>query len=146
MLAHELTHTIQQRGGRLARVAGGTKYDAPRLEWRPENYADYNPAWQPALTGSGRLQRQTAGPTVEPAPRPAPEPTLVDILKGCMVDLGLGGLISRVAAILMCLLAWAGGPGGFVLCLKIVGIILAVDTVAALIRCFADRRAAGRPS
>jgi hypothetical protein len=74
---------------------------------------------------------------------------LVDAIKSCLVEIGKPNLIGRAGAMAACLAGFLAGPAGAPwawTCLKVMGIVLTLATVAQLLVCIAARMMSPKPA
>jgi hypothetical protein len=169
LLAHELTHVVQQaRGPRPASAALTVGQSGDRYEREANRVAErvarparpVGQAWkqQPERRRDAavvRVRERVRGPDASIARAAAarapaiqlkgqtqPSTTLWEATKQCVHDMGLASLIGRLAVMVSCLTPLIAGPEAVPLvwaCLKLSGIVLTLTTLVPLVTCIAAR-------
>jgi hypothetical protein len=123
--------------------------------WRPAVQGGIGQYVQHQLGAAGRPVRMSVHPTELASAQhlgwvglTAPTGTLgsrlVEAIKTCLVEIGKPNLIGRAGAMAACLAGFLAGPEAAPLvwtCLKIMGVVLTLATVAQLLVCVAARMA-----
>ena len=102
------------------------------------------------LLGAGVLQGNLAsaqhlGWVGLTAPAGSLASRLVDAIKTCLIELGKPNLIGRAGAMAACLAGFLAGPEAAPMvwtCLKVMGVVLTLSTVAQLLVCVAAKMSA----
>ncbi len=155
----------EERDGKEGRVNGMHGVLTPEQLALERRIARAREMWRPAFQGGiGQYVQHQLGAAGRPvrihpadlasaqhlgwvgltAPTGTMGSRLVEAIKSCLVEIGKPNLIGRAGAMAACLAGFLAGPEAAPLvwsCLKIMGVVLTLSTVAQLLVCVAARMA-----